>query len=116
VSQPEWEWAITPSDDKHADRFPMMRAIEYEMIRPTGPELFKEQIVSRQGKALTLNISSRGMLLLMDQAPGVAEVLKVYVPTPINQARTPTLAQVAWTRPVPLAPDTLQFVGLKFVI
>jgi hypothetical protein len=48
--------------------------------------------------------------------PNVTEVLKVYVPTPINQAQTPTLAEVAWTRPLPFAPDTVHFVGLKFVI
>jgi hypothetical protein len=115
MSSLEWDWAVTPTDDKHTDRFPMMREIEYEMIRE-GSDLFKDNFVFRQGKALTIDISSGGMLLLMDQAPIVTEVLKVYVPTPINQARTPTLAEVAWTRPVPLAPDKLQFVGVKFVI
>jgi hypothetical protein len=80
------------------------------------PDLFETEFVPRAGKALTLNIASGGMLVLMDQLPKVTEVLKVYVPTPISQAQTPTLAEVAWTRPLPFAPDTLHFVGLKFVI
>jgi hypothetical protein len=90
----------------------MIRVIEYER----QPDLFETEFVPRAGKALTLNMGSGGMLVLMDQLPTVTEILKVYVPTPIRQAQTPTLAEIAWTRPLPLASDTLHFVGLKFVI
>jgi hypothetical protein len=70
------------------------------------------------GKALSLNISSGGMLVLMDQAPQVQQVLKVYVPTPITIAETPTLAEVRWTRKLPFGKTNGSgpyFVGLKFM-
>lgn len=70
------------------------------------------------GKALSLNISSGGMLVLMDHAPEVEQVLKVLVPTPTSSAGTPTLAEVRWTRKLPFGAsrnDGAYFVGLKFL-
>jgi c-di-GMP-binding flagellar brake protein YcgR len=73
---------------------------------------------THNGKALTLNISSGGMLLVMDQAPSVQQVMKVYVPTPITAAETPTLAEVRWMRRLPFGKintNGAYFVGLKFI-
>ena len=72
---------------------------------------------AQSGKALSLNISSGGMLVLMDQAPAIEQVLKVYVPTPISIAETPTLAEVRWTRRLPFGKTNggAYFVGLKFM-
>jgi hypothetical protein len=45
-------------------------------------------------------------------------VLKVYVPTPVTVAETPTLAEVRWTRKMPIGKPNGQgayFVGLKFM-
>jgi hypothetical protein len=112
VTQADWHWTVAPGDQQRADRIPLIREITYEI----QPDLFETEFVPKAGKGLTLNIGSGGMLVLMDKLPKVREVLKVYVPTPISQAQTPTLAEVAWTRPLPFAPDTLHFVGLKFVI
>jgi hypothetical protein len=58
------------------------------------------------------------MLVLMDQALDVEQVLKVYVPTPISLAETPTLAEVRWTRKLPFGRNngtTPYLVGLKFM-
>jgi hypothetical protein len=73
---------------------------------------------TQSGQALSLNISSGGMLLLMDQSPEVTQVLKVYVPTPILLAGTPTLAEVRWTKRLPLGKPGgvgMHFVGLRFM-
>jgi hypothetical protein len=54
----------------------------------------------------------------MDQAPQVDQVLKVYVPTPVTVAETPTLAEVRWTRKLPFGKSNgngAYFVGLKFM-
>jgi hypothetical protein len=70
------------------------------------------------GKALSLNISGGGMLVLMDQAPAIKQVMKVYVPTPITATETPTLAEVRWTRKLPFGKpngNEAYFVGLKFM-
>ncbi len=91
-----------------------MRPIPYEMTTPVdGPSAS-----TKGGKALSLNISSGGMLVLMDQAPAIEQVLKVYVPTPITLAETPTLAEVRWTRKLPFGKPNgngAYFVGLKFM-
>ncbi|HZC81379.1 MAG TPA: PilZ domain-containing protein, partial [Nitrospiraceae bacterium] len=74
--------------------------------------------VPRHGKGLSLNVSSGGMLLLMDHQPKVNQAMKVHVPTPINVAETPTLAEVRWTRKLPFRTffDSTYFVGVKFVL
>ena len=70
------------------------------------------------GKVLSLNISSGGMLVLMDQSPEIGQVLKVYVPTPILQTETPTLVEERWTRKLPFGQprgNEAYFVGMKFM-
>lgn len=114
VTQTEWEWPIGTDLQKHNERVALLRPIPYEMTMPVEGET--DSI--RSGKALSLNISSGGMLVLMDQAPAVEQVLKVLVPTPTSLAGTPTLAEVRWTRRLPFGRPNGQgayFVGLKFI-
>jgi hypothetical protein len=54
----------------------------------------------------------------MDQVPAIEQVMKVYVPTPISRAETPTLAEVRWTRKLPFGKHNgngAYFVGLRFI-
>ena len=114
VTQTEWEWPMTESQKSHSERAALLRPIVYEMTTPVEASATS----SHSGKALSLNISSGGMLVLMDQAPGVEHVLKIYVPTPISMAETPTLAEVRWTRKLPFEKPNgngAYFVGLKFM-
>lgn len=110
-----WEWPILSNHQKHSERVALLRPILYEMTAPVEDP----SEPASQGKALSINISSGGMLLLMDQAPNIEQVLKVYVPTPITLTDTPTLAEVRWTRKVPFTrlkeSDSYFFVGLKFL-
>jgi PilZ domain len=112
VAQTEWEWRMTDSQKSHTERVALLRPIPYEMTTPIeGPGAS-----TQNGKALSLNISSGGMLVLMDQAPDIDQVLKVYVPTPVTFAETPTLAEVRWARRVPFGNGTRPYlVGLKFM-
>ena len=114
MAQTEWEWPTTDSQKSHSERAALLRPIPYEMTAPLeGP------VASTQsGKALSLNISSGGMLVLMEHAPEVNQVLKVYVPTPVTVAETPTLAEVRWARRIPFWQGTgagPYLVGLKFM-
>ena len=113
VTQTEWEWPMTDSQKSHSERAALLRPILYEMTTPV--EAPAGSTYSR--KALSLNISSGGMLVLMDQAPAIEQVMKVYVPTPIRVADTPTLAEVRWTRRLPFGKNNggAHFVGLKFM-
>lgn len=114
MTQQEWDWPIVPNHQKHSERVALLRPIPYEMTTPVEDPSAK--VLS--GKALSINISSGGLLLLMDQAPMIEQVLKVYVPTPITLTETPTLAEVRWTRRVPFGQpkgNGSHFVGLKFL-
>lgn len=114
VAQTEWEWPITTEFQKHKERVSVLRQVPFEMTTQVdGPS---DSI--RSGKALSINISSGGMLVLMDHAPEVEQVLKVYVPTPTSLVGTPTLAEVRWTRKLPFGSskgEGTYFVGLKFL-
>ena len=114
VGQTEWEWPMTDSHKSHSERAALLRPILYEMTTTVESSAAS----THSGKALSLNISSGGMLVLMDQVPAIEQVMKVYVPTPISMAETPTLAEVRWTRKLPfgqLNGNGAHFVGLKFM-
>jgi len=113
VGQNEWDWPMSADLQKHNERVALLRPIPYEMTNS-----MEEPLASAHwGKALSVNISSGGMLVLMEQAPAIEQVMKVYVPTPITVAETPTLAEVRWTRKLPFAKTNggAYFVGLKFI-
>ena len=114
VAQTEWEWPMIDSQKSHSERAALLRPILYEMTT----HIEDPAASTHSGKALSLNISSGGMLVLMDQVPAIEQVMKVYVPTPITMAETPTLAEVRWTRKLPfgnLNGNGAYFVGLKFM-
>jgi hypothetical protein len=113
VAQTEWEWPMTDSQKSHSERAALLRPIVYEMTTPVDAPAAS----TYSGKALSLNISSGGMLVVMEQVPAIEQVIKVYVPTPISVADTPTLAEVRWTRRLPFGKTNggVYFVGLKFV-
>ena len=114
VGQTEWEWPMIDCQKSHSERAALLRPIPYEMTAPGEGTV----ALIQSGKALSLNISSGGMLVLMEQFPDVNQVLKVYVPTPVAVAETPTLAEVRWARRVPFWNGTgagPYLVGLKFM-
>ena len=114
MAQIEWEWPMTDSQKSHNERAALLRPILYEITTPIEDPTAS----THSGKALSLNISSGGMLVLMDHVPAIEQVMKVYVPTPITCAETPTLAEVRWTRRLPFSRpngEGAYFVGLKFM-
>ena len=114
MGQIEWEWPVAESQRSHSERATLLRPILYEMT--TSVE--NPAASTHSGKALSLNISSGGMLILMDQDPAIKQVMKLYVPTPVSTAETPTLAEVCWTRRLPFGAtngNVAYFVGLKFM-
>ncbi len=108
----DWEWPIAPSREQHNERGALLRPIPYELTAP----LDQHPSGVREGHALSLNISSGGMLVLMEHPPALEQVLRVKVPTPLAWAGTPTLAEVRWVRRVPLGPQPgMALVGLRFL-
>ncbi len=115
-----WEWPVAASRQQHAERVALLRPILYDVLYDMDMSLEQESPeprVARQGKGLSVNVSSGGMLLLMDHQPTVNQVLRIHVPTPVNMAKTPTLAEVRWARKLPFQTfDAIYFVGFKFLL
>ena len=98
---------------KRTDRFPLVESCPFEIIESLGEEV----TVTHRGQALLVNISSKGMLLLMDQPPGLEQELRVQVPTPLTMVKTPARAEVRWKRKVLMDRDeTRYFVGVRFLL
>jgi hypothetical protein len=115
-----WEWPVAASRQQHAERVALLRPILYDMLYNMDTlheQESPEARVARQGKALSLNVSSGGMLLMMDHQPQVNQVLRIHVPTPVHMAKTPTLAEVRWMRMLPFTTfPKIYFAGVKFLL
>jgi hypothetical protein len=112
-SKNDWDWPVETGHLQHTERAVLMRPISYTLSQPSGEEI----VADHHETALLMNISSHGMLLMMEEAPETQQVMKVRVPTPTDVADTPTLAEVRWVRKMPFAShNNLYLVGLKFVI
>ena len=115
-----WEWPVVASHQQHAERVALLRPILYDVlydIDTSHEQNSPEARVARQGKALSVNVSSGGMLLLLDHQPKVNQVLRIHVPTPVTMAKTPTLAEVRWMRKLPFTTfPGIYFAGVKFLL
>ena len=115
----EWHWPLTLTKTEHRNRIPLMRTVPYTLsVMPDEGfcASLEDPAAEREGVALSMNLSSGGILLVMSEAPDVEQVLKVCVPTPITGVETPTLAEVRWARELSGgAQSTLYLVGLKFL-
>jgi hypothetical protein len=88
-----------------------MVRIERSTLRVVEDELPMPKIMG-----LTVNVSSGGLCLLADWSPKLGEILRVHVPLATVEAKTPTLADVRWVRPLPFEGSGLVMVGLKFIV
>ena len=112
----EWNRQRSADEQLRIDRFPLMRPVSYERTEAFSEARGLEGHEGQNGLALSINVCSGGMCLLMNWEPEQQEILRVHVPMSIAVSKTPTLAEVCWTRPVPLSSNGLYFVGLKFVL
>ncbi len=95
---------------RRAQRVELIESCPFEMSEDIGGGM----IILHEGEALSINVSSGGLLLLMDQAPQVGQVLKVQVPTQIRSTNSLTLVEVRWTRQVLAETPSIRYlVGVR---
>ena len=117
-----WDQTLIETQRRRSQRVPLMCCIRYHASDAYDTEEVSgfadgAMLEGREGEALSINIGSGGMLLMMNWDPEVSRVMKVEVPTPVNLAKTPTLAQVRWKQRIPYSErDMLYFVGLQSVL
>lgn len=109
------EHADMPTHQEHrsSKRVPLIQPCPYELSRVPGGG----GVELSQGFALTVNISSGGMLLLMPQAPGERQIFEVQELSLRTQAKRSTkLLEVCWTRQLPMgAEGSMHSVGVRFL-
>jgi hypothetical protein len=96
-----------------SQRVPIMQPCPYEMSR----FLNEKRVAFSQGDALAVNISTRGMLLLMPQVPDLKQVFDICVPIAVKRVGPSTVVEARWTRQVSIdaARGSMHFVGVKFL-
>ena len=95
------------------DRVPVVRPVSYEVLtRLEAAERHNGEAMT--GKAMLLNISQGGMLLLMTHRMLVDVPLLVDHTAFHDVVQVHGLSEVVWTFPLFLAPQ-LHFVGVQFL-
>ena len=110
----EWD-DLYRNEKARRDRSTVIRRVPYEVLIDLD-RAWDDHTGARHRTALTLDVGHGGMLVLMDNTVHVGA--PVIVDVALLRAVCPTacaLTEVAWTHPVPFAPSTLHFVGLKFL-
>ncbi len=98
---------------RRSKRVSVIRPCRYEMIEaPDG-----KRIVFHGGYAISGNVSSTGILLILPHRPQGRQVLEVEVPSTTNGEESRlTLVEVRWTREIDVEPGAqMCLAGVKFL-
>ena len=95
-NQPEQPSPIPPRDRRIDARFPVRTPCAYELIEGESHEGG-----TVPGKAYSLNVSSDGILLLLDQQPRSRQLLSIKNPA-LQWQQTVTLFEVRWATHLPV--------------
>jgi hypothetical protein len=108
----DWNRLVAARNQRQSERIDLLRLIRYTVTASNDQDFFIDQ----HGIAMSINIASQGMLLVMKEAPKTEQVMNVRVPTVSDTIAIPTLAEVRWTQKVPLGEcEELYLVGLRFI-
>lgn len=102
----------THQERRRSERLPLIQSCPYELSSfPGGGE-----VELSHGHAVSVNISSGGMLFLMPQVPGERQVFQVQAPSITRQEAITKLVEVCWTRQVRIGVEaSLHLVGVRFL-
>ena len=122
-TQEIWRATVESPQKRLKDRYPLMRQVPYSFSIVTtfdhrqSLEKSINGVKEIKGNALSINLNSNGMLMIIDEKVEVSQVLKIGVPTPYTDIHVPTLAEVRWCKNIPF-PDqsSVRFVGVKFLL
>ncbi len=116
-------WVVEAPQERGKDRYPLMREIPYsysivrEKKQSKSQATYIADVEEKLGSALSLNLHSGGMLLIMDENVEVSQVLKLGIPTPLTDIHTPTLAEIRWVKSTPFTcQSSTCFVGVRFLV
>ena len=89
-----------------------MRACPYELTKPAG----RDAVKLSEGYGYSINMSVRGMLLLLPEEVGNRQVFEIQTPSEARKEQTTKLVEVCWTHPIPVsARVNMYLVGTRFL-
>lgn len=111
------DWGLIMNRRLYGKRYSLLESVEYAILNSGiwEQEQCHNDVVNR---GFLININSQGLLVLMDWAPAIDQMVRISVPSPYCGISTRTLADVRWTKSAPLGSvdmKTVCFVGLRFV-
>lgn len=102
----------TYQEHRRSERLPFVESCPYELSSFPGGD----EVELSQGHAVSVNLSSGGMLFLMSQVPNESQVFQVQAPSMARREATTKLVEVRWTREVRIGAEaSLHLVGVKFL-
>ncbi len=105
-NQPQPLLPVTRQERRIDARFPVRTPCLYELGKE---QPYEARAIS--GKAHSLNVSSGGILLLLDHKPQAGQLLTIHNPA-LQPQRGISLFEVRWTTPLPVgAPQPCYLVG-----
>src|SRR5262245_35157062 len=95
---------------RDSDRVSPIRVCLFELANL----LSNDTVEASEGRALTLNMSSGGLLLMLPRSVGERQVFEIKAPSLTDETRSTKLVEVRWTRPLPVnVHTTMHLVGVK---
>jgi len=93
------------------ERVSRIRMHPYALSKLSG----SDRVDLSEGRAITLNVSLGGMMLLLPQAVGERDVFEITAPSVADEKPTTKLVEVRWIRPLPVTGYSLHLVGVRFL-
>ena len=103
-----------PSQQERRDseRISRVRLCPYELTKFSSGDLAELS----EGRALTINMSLGGLLLLLPQPVSDRQVFEINSPSAMDETRKTKLVEVRWTRPLPVTVhSTMHLAGVRLL-
>jgi hemin uptake protein HemP len=112
ITKTDWKRLVISENQRQSERINLSRLVPYNVIASDNQDV----LIDHHGMAMLMNITSQGLLLIMEEAPETEKVMNVQMPTPADPITVPTLAEVRWVEKVQLEEgEDSYLVGLKFI-
>ena len=100
---------IPAQEPRDSERVAHITLCSYEQARFSG----STRVDLSEGHAITLNRSSKGLLLLLPQAVAERHLFEITTERVAKEKPTTKLVEVRWTRPLSVIGHTMHLAGVR---
>ncbi len=98
---------------RESERVFRIRSFTYELSKFSG----SDTVELSEGRAVSINMSSGGMLLMLPQMVEAKQVFEIIAPSVAEEEHTTKVVEACWTRPLPVTNThiPMYLVGVRFL-